>query len=90
MIDRAVFDELGGFAEEYVFGEFADYDLCFAAEQRGRYVYYTPEVELYQLATAAPAGETHWREALTRYNRWKYSRKGRGLIPTLPTVGVEV
>jgi len=88
MIDRAVFHQLGGFAEEYVYGEFADYDLCCAAQQRGRHVYYTPEVELYQLAAVAPVGEARWQEPLTLYNRWKHSHKWRSLIPTLPAAGV--
>jgi GT2 family glycosyltransferase len=82
-IDRALFHQLGGFAEEYLFGEFADCDLCLAAQQHGRRVYCTPEVQLYQLAAAAPAGTARWRERLTRYNRWKHSRKWRGVIPTV-------
>ena len=53
MIDRMVFRRLGGFAEDYLFGGFADYDLCLAAQAHGLHVYCDPEVELYQLATAA-------------------------------------
>jgi hypothetical protein len=83
MIDRMLFRQLGGFAEEYLFGGFADFDLCLAAQQRGRQVYYTPEVELYQLPAAAAAGPAQWQERLNRYNRWKHSRKWRSLIPTV-------
>jgi GT2 family glycosyltransferase len=83
LVDRALFNQLGGFAEEYVFGDFADYDLCLGAQQRGWRVYCTAEVELYQLASATPASATQWREQLTRYNRWKHSRKWRSLIPTV-------
>jgi GT2 family glycosyltransferase len=83
MIDRMLLRQLGGFAEEYLFGGFADYDLCLAAQGYGRYVYYSSEVELYQLPAAAPINETRWQEQLTRYNRWKHSRKWRSLIPTV-------
>jgi GT2 family glycosyltransferase len=83
MIDRALFRQLGGLSEEYVFGGFADYDLCLAAQQHGRHVYCTPEVELYQPASDPPAGAEQWQERLTRYNRWKLSRKWHGLIPTV-------
>jgi len=80
MINRTVFRQLGGFAEEYLFGGFADYDLCLAAQVQGLRVYCDPEVELYHLATA---GEARWQEQLTRYNRWKHSRKWHSVIPTV-------
>jgi GT2 family glycosyltransferase len=83
LVDRALFDQLGGFAEECVFGDFADYDLCLGAQQRGWRVYCTPEVELYQLGSATATSAAQWQEQLTRYNRWKHSRKWRSLMPTI-------
>ena len=79
MIDSQLFRQLGGFCEEYVFGDFADYDICLAARQECRHTYYTPRIELYQLA--APTGAlTRSREQLIRYNRWKHNRKWHNLI----------
>ena len=79
MVDSQLFRQLGGFCEEYVFGDFADYDICLAARQECRHTYYTPGIELYQLA--APTGAlTRSREQLIRYNRWKYNRKWYNLI----------
>jgi len=80
MVDSQLFRQLGGFCEEYVFGDSADYDICFAARQNSRHVYYTPEIELYQLAAPSAAGKARWREQLIRYNRWKHNCKWGSLV----------
>jgi hypothetical protein len=83
MIEATLFRRLGGFSEDYVCGGFADFDLCCAARQDGRRVYYTPDVELYQLADPGAVAQTRWQGELDLYNRWQYSRKWMRRLPGL-------
>jgi hypothetical protein len=83
MIKNALFRGLGGFSEDYVYGGFADLDLCFAAWRHGRRVYYTPEVELFWVGNATTAGLARLQEQLDLYNRWQYGRKWAKILPGL-------
>ena len=46
MMRRSVFDEVGGFDEQFA-GDFNDVDLCLKARQRGYQVIWTPHARLY-------------------------------------------
>lgn len=49
VLTRALFDEVGGFTEDYVIGDYEDSDLCLKITARGRRILYVPAVELYHL-----------------------------------------
>ncbi len=83
MIEVDLFKRLGSFSDEYVYGSFADFDLCFAARQAGKRVYYTPEVELYQFDNPQTVAETRLQAQVDLHNRWKCSRKWANLLARL-------
>jgi GT2 family glycosyltransferase len=76
MVDRALFGELGGLSEDYMFGGFAAADLCLAAQRQGSRTYYTPEIELYSVTEDAawPAASVVdlAREA---HDMWRFNKK---------------
>jgi GT2 family glycosyltransferase len=67
MIDRALYEELGGLRDIFVQGGYEDSDLCLRLLEAGRRNWYLADVELYHLEaqlfyiTARPANQ---------YNRW--------------------
>ena len=71
MVDRALFEELGGFPHCYVRGDYEDYDFCLRAFTRGRATWYWPGVELFHLEAQSYASEL--RIAASRYNAWLHT-----------------
>ncbi len=49
VLPRPLFDDVGGFTEDYVIGDYEDSDLCLKITARGRRILYAPSVELYHL-----------------------------------------
>ena len=49
MIDRVLYEELGGLTRLYVQGDYEDSDLCLRLSQAGRENWYLPDAELYHL-----------------------------------------
>ena len=49
MLQRELFENLGGWDESYVQGDYEDSDLCLRAYQRGCQNWYLPAAELYHL-----------------------------------------
>jgi GT2 family glycosyltransferase len=72
MIDRELFEEVGGLRGIFVQGDYEDTDLCLRLRQRGREIWYLPEVELHHLEGQSYALET--RNAMSRYNVWLHTR----------------
>jgi len=72
MIDRELFEDLGGLRGMYVQGDYEDTDLCLRLREQGRDTWYLPEVELYHLEGQSYALET--RTAMSRYNVWLHTR----------------
>jgi GT2 family glycosyltransferase len=78
MIDRDLFEELGGLRGMFVQGDYEDTDLCLRLREQGRETWYLPEVELYHLEGQSYALET--RTAMSRYNVWLHTRLWDGEI----------
>jgi GT2 family glycosyltransferase len=68
MIDRLLYQELGGFRDIYVHGGYEDSDLCLRLLDKGLKNWYVSEVELYHLE--AQSYPTDLRSAVTGYNSW--------------------
>jgi GT2 family glycosyltransferase len=67
MVDRALYEELGGLRGMYVVIGFEDSDLCLRLIEAGRQNWYLADVELYHLE--AQSIPIHLRAA-NRYNAW--------------------
>jgi GT2 family glycosyltransferase len=68
MLDRQVYERVGGFQETYLQGDYEDSDLCLRLEQARLTRWYLAEVELYHLEGQSYPSELRGRMAL--YNRW--------------------
>jgi GT2 family glycosyltransferase len=73
MIDREMYEELGGLRDIYVLGGYEDSDLCLQLSERGRENWYLPEVELYHLEAQSFAQPAPIRKLATRYNLWLHT-----------------
>jgi O-antigen biosynthesis protein len=71
MIERALYEEVGGLRGVYVQGDYEDTDLCLRLREAGRETWYLPDVELYHLEGQSYALEA--RNATSRYNTWLHT-----------------
>jgi GT2 family glycosyltransferase len=81
LMERALAQEIGGFDEAYIIGDFEDSDLCLKLQAMGRDCAVDPEVRLYHLERKSQASATQaWRMNLTLYNAWVHQRRWAGEI----------
>ncbi len=82
MIRRALFDEIGGWDNDYLIGDFEDSDLCLAARSRGYRVVYQPAASLTHLERQSftGVGADWFRIRMTICNAVRHERKWKHLI----------
>ena len=68
MIERRLYEEVGGLRSIYIQGDYEDSDLCLRLGEAGYENWYRPEVTLYHLEGRSYA--TAERRANARYNTW--------------------
>jgi GT2 family glycosyltransferase len=71
MIDRSLYEELGGLHGIYVRGDYEDMELCLRLSEQGRENWYLPDAELYHLEAQSYSGS--FRRAANRYNMWLHT-----------------
>jgi GT2 family glycosyltransferase len=76
MIERDLYERLGGLDERYIVGDYEDSDLCLKAAREGRPSYVVREETLFHLERQSQslAGHGSWRLRLTLYNAWRHGR----------------
>ena len=73
---RRLAEELGGFDEAFIIGDFEDSDLCKKVLARGLTCAVDRDVHLYHLEHKSQAGSAQrWRQNLTLYNAWVHQRR---------------
>jgi GT2 family glycosyltransferase len=78
MIERALFEKLGGLDHRYARGGYEDSELCLRLIERGRTNWYLADVELYHLE-----GQVHptpARHVTTKYATWLQTHRWGSLI----------
>lgn len=73
MVERELFEDLGGFSGDYVKGGYEDAELCMRIRERGLETWYVPEVELYHLE-----GRSYVPSAVdmsSRFNAWLFDHR---------------
>ncbi len=76
VLPRPLADELGGFDEGYVIGDFEDADLCLRVRERGLRCVVDNRARLYHLERQSQGlGATSWRTNLTLYNAWRFQNR---------------
>ncbi|WP_051340641.1 glycosyltransferase [Azospirillum halopraeferens] len=81
MIRRGAFEDVGGFSEDYVVGDFEDSDLCLKLRSVGHEIAYVPRAELYHYERRSiehHAGYT--RTAAGLYNQWLHASRWSDLM----------
>jgi GT2 family glycosyltransferase len=73
-VDRAHFERLDGFDEDYVFGSYEDADLCFRSATLGRPVWYCEAVRLWHMEGKGCERRGPHAGALA-LNKWQFARK---------------
>jgi O-antigen biosynthesis protein len=86
MIDRSLYESLGGLSGTYVTGDYEDSDMCLQLMDHGRSNWYTPDVELYHLEGQSYSADV--RVPANRYNAWlhteRWSEKIAEIMARLP------
>jgi O-antigen biosynthesis protein len=72
MIERALYDKVGGLSGVYVQGDYEDSDLCLQLWREGRQNWYLPDAELYHLEGQSYSEDI--RRPANRYNMWLHNR----------------
>jgi len=79
VMERALAEEIDGFDEEFVIGDFEDSDLCLKLAAMDRRSAVDFDVELYHLERKSQgASDQNWRQNLTLYNAWVHQRRWFG------------
>jgi O-antigen biosynthesis protein len=71
LIDRDLYEEVGGLPLHYVQGDYEDSELCLKLAEAGRENWYLPEVELYHLEGQSYVPGV--RRVPSEYNMWLHS-----------------
>ena len=82
VLRRDLANELGGFDEDYVIGDFEDADLCFRIRARGLGCAVHEDAILWHLERQSQGSSGHsWRHNLTLVNGWSFARRWGHLFP---------
>lgn len=84
VMTRELFDELGGFDESYVIGDYEDSDLCLKVRRAGFGILYVPDVALYHLERQSISHSIDYtRGAASQHNAWLQTRRWDAQIDAL-------
>jgi O-antigen biosynthesis protein len=78
LIDRRLYEQVGGLPLHYVHGDYEDSELCIKLGEAGWENWYLPDVELYHLE--GQSYPTEERALTSDYNKWLHSFLWRSLL----------
>jgi GT2 family glycosyltransferase len=71
MIERELYERLGGLSGRYVRGDYEDSELCLRLGEQGRQSWYLPDAELYHLEAQSYTPDL--RRVASQYNMWLHT-----------------
>lgn len=90
LMPRAVYEEVGGFSEDYVVGDYEDSDLCLKLRSRGYDILYEPRAELYHFERRSITLHTGYvGTAASAYNRALHAERWSDMMEEI-TAGEEL
>jgi GT2 family glycosyltransferase len=85
LMRRDLAQELGGFDEAYIIGDFEDTDLCMRLHRMGLGCAVDLDIQLYHLERKSQASSAQtWRMNLTLYNAWVHQKRWADTIAAHP------
>jgi hypothetical protein len=76
LIDRSLYERVGGFSEDYIIGDYEDSDLCLKLLNQGRKNWYAASIELYHLERQSIAhSHAYSHTVASEYNRWLHIQR---------------
>jgi O-antigen biosynthesis protein len=77
VVRRATFEQVGGFTEDYVIGDYEDSDLCLKIRRAlGKDIVYVPSAELYHLERRSIRQSVDYmRGVASQYNSWLHEQR---------------
>jgi GT2 family glycosyltransferase len=73
LIERALYEDLGGFSADYVKGGYEDAELCMRIHEREMETWYVPEVELFHLEGRSYVPSS--TDMSSRFNGWLFDQR---------------
>jgi GT2 family glycosyltransferase len=78
LIANKTFNDVGGFSEDYVLGDFEDSDLCLKLHAKGLQSWYFSDARLYHFERQSFSGHLgHQGSIATHYNQWLHQNRWR-------------
>ncbi|MDJ1159985.1 glycosyltransferase [Chelatococcus sp. SYSU_G07232] len=88
ILPRALYEEVGGFNEDYVIGDYEDSDLCLKITERDLRILYVPDVELYHLERQSMAQSADYMRGIAwQYNCALHAARWNDLIAAIMHLG---
>jgi len=76
VLKRSLFEQVGGFTEDYVIGDYEDSDLCLKIRSQGLDIVYVPGAELYHLERRSMRESADYmRGVASQYNSWLHEQR---------------
>jgi GT2 family glycosyltransferase len=76
LLHRGVFEDVDGFSEDYVIGDYEDSDLCLKIRAQGFDIRYVPDAELYHFERKSISTHSDYmRGVATQYNAWLHAQR---------------
>ena len=90
LLRRDAFQEVGGFTEDYIIGDYEDSDLCLKLRNAGFDIWYEPAAELYHFERRSmPLNGAYWRSNVSEYNRLLHENLWHGVMAWLAEAKLE-
>ncbi len=85
LVKRDIYQDIGGFDENFILGDYEDSDLCMQAREQGYQIKMNSSVSLYHLERQSQSlvSSDNWKNELTYYNCWYHTNKWDSNIKTM-------
>jgi cellulose synthase/poly-beta-1,6-N-acetylglucosamine synthase-like glycosyltransferase len=89
VLPRMLFQEVGGFTEDYVIGDYEDSDLCLKVTSLNRSIMYVPDVELYHLERKSMSQSVDYMQGIAwQYNCALHAERWSDVMTSIMQAGV--